>query len=314
MLVFMRLPVSRHSIKLLITLLCLSLNSTGNAANNQKLISQKEFTEYFISKIKSNKIIKRIIIQDDANIAVTFTNKVRGRVYLGNAYRRYTNKPDTFNQIISSFANSLISMGIPKDARILNTKIILPIIRHKDYVKNSNIRFAKQSKAMKQKGSSKPFNELLTQTLTNEVLILFALDTRHNYQYLTTNDLKRYKTTLKDISKHAYANINRLTPTIKKLSEGMYSIKFDNNLDVSFLLQHKLWQSTRFIIKGNLLVYLPTRNMLIVTGTKDFKNQFIMKKWLDKNYRKLSYFISDIPLTREGKKWVPYTEKLTFKK
>ena len=259
-------------------------------------LSQKQFTLLAATVFRKIRTVKSLKILDNTTLLIEFNTGVKTRTFLGNAYRRYTSKPDNLALILSDFINNLKQIAAISIARKLNTSIIVPVIRHKNYL----IRTARRFKAAKQKDT------LLFQPFASNLIILFALDNKYGYHYLSNTDLKENKLRFKAIKQYAFNNLDRKKPVVKLVSAGLYMVEFDNNLDASFLLHRTIWQSDKFKVKGDLLAYIPSRNTLIVTGSKDIKNQYKIQHWIDKNRNKMSYFISDTPLRRKNGQWVRY--------
>ena len=283
--------------KLLIVFLIQIFISTNLCAI--ELLSEKEFTQkYITSLMKQNKDIE-IISTSTLKVIFKLKQSEEQQSFLDNAYLNYKSNPSDIDEILERYGLSMLASIDAEDSQFTKDKI-LPVL--KDYL------YIKQTKEL-MKDKSNVDDELLVYEKLNEILyIVYAFDTLESIRFLSSSDLERLdikKSQLKEIAIH---NLLNSMPQIQTQGDtsGLSMIIADGNYEASFLLVDELWTKENFPVKGDIVVYIPSRDTVLVTGSEDKENLDKIHTIMYSPEQAWPYIVADVGFIRTGSVWVEY--------
>lgn len=116
--------------------------------------------------------------------------------------------------------------------------------------------------------------EPLNIEFVDNLFIYFAVDKGDSFAYLNKTDLKDLGIQLEELKARAIDNLiqsfNKKGVSIEG-DENMLMIKFDQNMESSLLLVETLWTQVIAKLKENIIIAVPSRELLIIT-TESNKN------------------------------------------
>jgi len=80
----------------------------------------------------------------------------------------------------------------------------------------------------------------------------------------------------------------------------------DGIYEASFLLYDDLWTKENFPVKGDIVVYVPSRDVLIVTGSEDTESLETVRGIVHNPESQWSHAVTDIGFVREKNKWAEF--------
>jgi uncharacterized protein YtpQ (UPF0354 family) len=110
--------------------------------------------------------------------------------------------------------------------------------------------------------------EFVFDELNKDLVIVYAEDDAARMRYLTSrDDLDVAREELRAI---AIANLRRLLPKIEiSQKDDINIVSAGGDYDASLLLLDELWSGDRIKVQGDIVVAIPARNVLLVTGSQD---------------------------------------------
>ena len=106
--------------------------------------------------------------------------------------------------------------------------------------------------------------------LQPDLIILYAEDSPKNIRYLGPKDLELAKIERSELKALACTNLQRLLPKIERHgTNGLYMITAGGDYEASLLLLDSIWSGGQMDIKGDIVVAIPTRDLLLVTGSRN---------------------------------------------
>lgn len=251
------------------------------------------FTRDYIAHLRKVKPDAQAKVVGELELEITFPESTEPlRAFLDNAFRDYSHSPKDKAAILARYVGALTESracaGVPIDpARIL------PVIRDREFVEQANVL---------PRNGEKPI-EVASEELNEDLYIMFVADSEHSVRYLSEADLEEAKVDRPILRKQAMENLRRLYPEVQMMgTEGLYMIRLDGTYESSLLLSERLWEMPELKVKGEFLVAVPARDVLVISGTLEREPLEAMRKIVADVSAKASYRISPrLFIRRDGK-------------
>jgi uncharacterized protein YtpQ (UPF0354 family) len=210
--------------------------------------------------------IARAIAAALPSATITITGELRLKVRepsgfenfcgLGNRYQEYLLEPGRLGEIVREVTTGLLG---PDDvaAKIDRTRII-PLIKDRSWL--AGVRSELKAQGLAQKILSERFND--------ELIIVYAEDHPTKFCYLPIN--ADIGVSRRDLRALAVRNLRRILPDV--MMQGTTSVLMltaGGYFEPSLLLLDDIWSSGQFKFDGDIVVAIPARDMLLVTGSRD---------------------------------------------
>jgi uncharacterized protein YtpQ (UPF0354 family) len=102
------------------------------------------------------------------------------------------------------------------------------------------------------------------------LIVVYGENTETNIQYFTIDDVNKLSIPLDSLRLLAIKNLNRILPQIKRNGDnGTFMITAGGDFESSLILLTSMWTPGNFKVKGDIVVAIPNRDMLMVTGSND---------------------------------------------
>jgi uncharacterized protein YtpQ (UPF0354 family) len=257
---------------------------------SEELLSELEFTKKYVQSVTSKDRTLKVIFAKPLEVSLTTIDGEERFSYLNNAYTEYVNVPDTLQEVINRYTSSFIdSVFLSKQQ--YKREQIFPVIKDIQYIEQV-------SKLMKEKGGKIPF---YFEKLNEVLFILYAFDTERNIQFLGESDIIDLSLNKVDLLNIAKENLNNSIPNvaIKGDTSSLSMVIADGNYESSFLLFDYFWTKEYFPVKGDIVVHVPSRDVLLVTGTEDPISLTTVIKMVDEMKPTRSYALADVGFVRK---------------
>jgi uncharacterized protein YtpQ (UPF0354 family) len=243
-------------------LLVLAVVSGLLGCSHSGIESREKFTEEYATGLQS--ALPDVTVKITGPLEVHAVGKAGGDItcFLSNAYTDYqatpANKADIIKRYTESFVESFHSTAT-SDA--IDTTRIVPVIKDKAYLQEvrDNLR-ARGADVSKMNQVSEDYN--------SELVIVYAEDTPTSMRFFNADDLKKTGLQISDLRPLAVTNLLRLVPDIKiEGSDGTYMVTAGGDYEACLVLARSLWEGGRMKVEGDYVVAIPTRDLLLVTGS-----------------------------------------------
>ncbi len=123
---------------------------------------------------------------------------------------------------------------------------------------------------MEKQAKVEPKPEILTEPFNSELAVVYAEDRPQSLRYLTTRDDVGDRAQLHHL---ALANLHRMLPKIdmRDGANGISVIEAGGDYEASLLLAEGIWSSGQIKVDGDIVVAVPRRSTLFVTGSHNSK-------------------------------------------
>jgi uncharacterized protein YtpQ (UPF0354 family) len=238
----------------------------------------------------------KFTIKDDS----TFVGEYQGneiQQMIDNAYIEYKSAPDSLGSILHRYV--MAAAEVYSSHGTLTKDNIIPVIKSVGYI--SSLQNVGASL-----GANKGFNAVF-EKYNDQLMIVYAQDTKAGINYFPAEDLTKSGIAKDSLRVLAIKNLISLLPDIKvRAGDGLYMVTAGGNYEASLLLLDYLWTKKNMEVDGDFIAGVPTRDLLLVTGSNDKSGILKLKGLVKKMYATGDYTISDQIYRRVGDKFVKY--------
>lgn len=232
-------------------------------AGAQDLLSHDAFADEVIKQIREEAPDLKVRKAGDLHLQIEDPVGGEFQMFLDNAYRKYRDSPESKSDIIATYISGALDSFADMNDRVDPTRIV-PVIKSADFIPNMGESLESSGDAGDKAGS------LAYEAYNAELVILFAEDTDRNIRYLSDEHLTENGFPKTGRRTKAIENLKSLLPKLQaRGADGIYMLSAGGDYDASLLLFDDLWQTDQLSVKGELVVAVPARNVLVVTGSQD---------------------------------------------
>jgi uncharacterized protein YtpQ (UPF0354 family) len=261
-------------------------------SNKKEVLSATEFANKYLLALKKNNPAVDYSLAPDLSVNA----KYNGNDYThfpDNAYREYLTQPDSIDQVIAKFTQT--ANEVYKEQKVIDIKNIIPVIKSADFIYEVK-NLAGVTDSVKSSPIFKKYND--------ELLVVYAEDNEKIIRYLTQNEFNKLHISRDSIAAIALDNLDRiLTKAERTGNNGRYMVTAGGTYESSMLLLNSFWSNKNFPVKGDIVVTIPNRDVLLITGSKDKPNLDWMRARAQASYDSGSYQVSPSLFRWNGKKF-----------
>ncbi len=177
---------------------------------------------------------------------------------LHNAYGVYLADPGQLDAVIRRYVGLLVdTVHIGSALPPVDRTRIVPVLKPKAW-----------AAAVFEQRKSAPQTMLLTEPFNGELTIVYAEDLPSSIRFLMLRDDVGDRAKLHNL---ALANLSRLLPKIEMRAgaDGLWLISAGGEYEASLLLADDIWSSGQIKVDGDIVVAVPAKDALIVTGSRN---------------------------------------------
>jgi uncharacterized protein YtpQ (UPF0354 family) len=268
---------------------------TTNPAGAQDFLSLDAFEDTFIRefRLRTSDIIVRKV--DTLHLEVQTREGKTIQIFLDNAYKNYQTSPESKTEIIAEHISVLLKTIPGVEAPVDITRIV-PVIKHKDFLSTSpDGEWADARLAM----AHEPF--------VADLVILFAEDSELSTRYMGEGILADSGFPTSGRRAKAIDNLKAVLPKVEARGrDGIFLLSTGSGYGASLVLFDEFWRSQQLPVKGELVVAIPSRDILVVTGSKDKEGLERMGRIVSDVMENEAYTITDRLLVYRDGQFVPF--------
>lgn len=229
----------------------------------QAQLSPEEFAKFYMKEFRRQAPGAKLRLVGPMELKIKRPDGSEFRYFLGNGYKRYLADPTQRDQIIEQYVAASLEILRPDDKKIHVSRVV-PVIKDVDYLRDIQKGTAERgTKWTKHKlPAHEPYN--------TDLVILYAEDSARNIRYLTEEDLNGLGLSKNLRRARAVENLSAMIPSVKAHGgNGIYMLTAAGTYESSLLLFDRIWRAGQLKVRGELVVAIPSRSLLLVTGSKD---------------------------------------------
>ncbi|MEM7433375.1 MAG: DUF1444 family protein [Pseudomonadota bacterium] len=278
-----------------ITLLTLTL-VCGTALAD--VLSDKDFSKRYAEKFEAEVEGSRVEINEPLELTVYDSDDESYFIYLFNAYELYLQDPEALEDVLTTYvASSAETINRADDA--LYPENIVPVVKDTAWIE--------EAIAVRESLSDVEQASLFSYELTDGLVVIYAEDTPANIRYVDEESLIEANINLDTLPVVAKSNLwDRLPSITSEGGEGLHLVVADGNYESSLLLFDEIWVTDNFDIQGDIVVALPARDILLVTGSENTERHADMMELVLGVYAESPYRLTTNWYVRRDDQWVLY--------
>lgn len=267
-------------------------------------LGQTEFTDRFVSDVKTHFADAQIKVLAPLQVQLKMPGGSKYTAFLDNAYSQYLSSPASLDAILRSQIET-----IKPDDQLVSAKAgasIFAVLKSRDYV-------AVAKKQLAQAGFPDKDFPMVYEKLNEDLFAFYVFDNDKGMSFITKRDLAEIQVRGDALRAIARANLekyfDRNNLHIKRLQHGtakIYAVAVDENYEASTLLIPRYWDKSTFDVPGKIVVYVPARNLVLVTGSEDAEGVRIASQIAKRGHAELGYAISPEGYVFEAGAWVRF--------
>jgi uncharacterized protein YtpQ (UPF0354 family) len=260
-------------------------------------LTPAQFTRAFVEALHVASPDLKIEIIKDLEVKMQKPNGKDHTVFLYNTYDSYKADPKSKETVMQRFVSSLIeNIGNEKAFESLDPTRIIPVIKDRPWLEETR-------QALISRGAKK-VPENVYEDFNEDLIILYAEDSPKNIRYFNPEDLEKARIDRKDLRNLACENLKRLLPNIEQHgANGLYMLAAGGDYEASLLLFDSIWSGLKGIVRGDVVVAIPTRDVLVVTGSEDAEGILRMKNIIEDALAKGAYRLTKKMFVYRGDKF-----------
>jgi uncharacterized protein YtpQ (UPF0354 family) len=286
-----------------VTAILLAIVALCYASSALDVMSPKEFTRDFADALGKAKPELKVVSVGDLELKVTFADGHSSTSFLDNAYDMYKQDPKTKAAVIQRFIASAVETtdGVPKK---VDRARIVPVIKDRPWLEETR-------KGLASRGTKEAeIPKYVFEDFSPDLIIVYAEDSPKNMRYLCPKNLEEAKISRTGLRSLAIENLKRLLPNIEcRGGKGLYMITAGGDYDASVLLFDSIWSGKQMEVKGDFVVAVPTRDLLLVTGSEDLDGIEKVKSMVEQAWTAGSYKLTQKLFVYRNGKFNEFTAK-----
>jgi uncharacterized protein YtpQ (UPF0354 family) len=220
-----------------------------------ELLTPYEFTVEFMRALAEALPAAKVSSDRSLQLTVRHRDGRESTIELANPYRDYSQDPKRLDQLVRSFANAI---GGAREAAPLDRARIVPVIKDKQWI--TDVEKTLAARGTPQETAYESFN--------NELIIVYAEDDPTRTRYLAKQEVASIDR--QELRSLAIANLKRIMPKIQaEVDGGLYLVSAGGDYEASLLLIDEIWSGGQFQVNGDIVVAVPARDALLVTGSRE---------------------------------------------
>ncbi|MCH4296695.1 DUF1444 family protein [Shewanella sp. 3B26] len=258
--------------------------------------NKTEFSKKYSSVVVELHSGAKAEIRGELEVKITMPNGKELTAFLDNAYKDYLNSPKDIEIIIQNYASSL-NLSDDLENNKFGKEYIFPVIKDNVYIQQIEDMFKDSGK----KG-------LVYEKLNDVLYVVYAFDTPKAIRFMTEEDLLETGVKRDELRELAKGNLKKSIPNIHLEGDTsrLSMLVADGMYEASFLLFDGVWTKEQIPVNGDIVVYAPTRGLLLITGSEDEESLAKIHSIVYNPENNWSHIVAEVGFIRVGNTWKVY--------
>jgi uncharacterized protein YtpQ (UPF0354 family) len=158
----------------------------------------------------------------------------------------------------------------------------------------------------KTRPATNPF-EWISEKYNDKLVILYGEDGENGISYFNKDRFTESGLNKDSLLPLALENLDSILPPINRNGDqGLYMITAGGNYEASLLLLKDIWTKKNMPVDGEIIIAIPKRDLLLVTGSKNIKGIQKIKSMAQEAWESGPYQLLPDLFIWTGKKFEPY--------
>lgn len=141
-----------------------------------------------------------------------------------------------------------------------------------------------------------------------DLVVMYAFDVGTHYEIVANRDLKRLGISKDELHDRAIQNLRSLRLEVRAHQGArIMMLTAGGNYEATLLLLPEVWESVAQMVAGQVVVSVPARDVVYVTGDATPENLSELRQWTSKMLEQADKPLSRAFIRRGGAGWEAYT-------
>lgn len=270
----------------------------------QETLTEEEITDKYIAVLLKKVPELSVKKASTLDIEIKTTSGIKQNTNLHNAYLEYKASPADLSSILDRYSNSFVEalsqISDSQSSTSIDKDRIFPVIKDQSYISQISLM-------MKEKYGRDEMPFIHTK-VNEELYLVFALDNENSIRFLTEDDFANIDETSSDLLTLSLNNLKREFSGVNLKGDpaSLSMLVADGNYEASFFLVDGLWSKKTFPVKGDIVVHIPARDTVLITGSEDAQGLETVAGILSQNLDKWDHPITNVGFIRKNDTWNIY--------
>ena len=252
-----------------------------SGAARAEVLGPRAFTEKVAQAVAARVPQLAVTMDGDLAISVRRQNGNKVSVSLTNRYPDYKSDPANFTAIVDLIVGSLSDEAMANPGKPDRMRIV-PVIKDREWLDEVRQSIKTSGKAQ----------DVLFEEFNKELVVVYAEDSEKRMRFLlSTDDIGVER---KELRKLAVDNLARILPKIEMQGDDVFAmLTAGGDYEASLLLFDDIWNGGQIKVEGDIVVAVPAKNVLLVTGSQNRKGLAALRTLAAKFVSENRYRITD---------------------
>jgi uncharacterized protein YtpQ (UPF0354 family) len=234
-------------------------------------LSPRDFTRTYLRILQRSAPTLTVTITADLELRAVDAEKQERIIFLQNAYQAYKQTPNDGHAVIQRYVAAVLEPINPAAADLQPDRIV-PVIKDRAWL--DEIRHLGKTGAG---GATK--TEQVWEDYNGELVIVYAEDSPKQIRYFTAEDLAKTGIKKSELRAIALKNLHaRLLRVQVRGTPALYLLTAGGDYEASMLLATEMWAGGQIKVEGEIVVAVPARDVLLITGSKSAEDVATLRK------------------------------------
>lgn len=250
------------------------------------------YTEAVARAMSAARVLGEVTVAGPLMVRVRGPGDHETMFSLRNLYSDYRRDPSLFDVIVDVYIRTMTERPPEVAGAAIDRTRIVPMIKDRTWLSDTRRDLAVDGGTL----------DLVHEAFVGDLIVVYAQDSAGRIRYLTTED--RLDIDRKDLRSLAVDNLARLLPKVEvRMNEaGFGLVVAGGDYEASLLLFHDMWTNGQIKVDGDIVVAVPAKDVLLVTGSKSRKGLQAVRKLIPEFMAQDRYRVSDALLVyRKGR-------------
>jgi uncharacterized protein YtpQ (UPF0354 family) len=224
-------------------------------------LTPASFTLRFADALRRLEPACTITVPGELSVIATKPDGTEHTAHLDNAWTMASANPKDVGDVLARYVASFRE-SLGADTAALDRDRIVPVIKDRAWLDEVHAALRERGSAEVIAGVWEPYND--------ELIVVYAQDSATNIRYLERGALEAVGLDRNELRALAVKNLLRLLPEIQARGrDGVFLIAAGGDYEASLLLADEMWEGGRVKVNGDVVVAVPSRDLLLVCGSGD---------------------------------------------
>lgn len=231
-------------------------------------------------------------ITDPATLKVKTDKDLEATISLDNLKLACQSEPAGCPQMTENFTQKIVgSLKAAQGPAELKPEMIRAVLKNQEYM-DGLVEVYKQSPPEKRAD-----NKIVSKRYMAGLHVVYVIDSPGSMRQLSVGDMQEMKLTPEKVHALAIANMEKTLGDIPREDApelpGLFVVTAGDSYDAARFLLHKNWGKIAKEVEGDLVVAIPSRDLLFFTGSTDENRVRVLREMAKRVVEREPYSLTD---------------------